>query len=278
MDSLRPGWQSLAYFHDVVQVAAAADQQQQQQAAVAMQSCNAHPAAAVGAMLLLERHSIFYARQHQQWLLLVVLLQTPQTSEEDWSAFRLNQRISNQPVQKELSAALCAKDDNELANMMLYAARLAQEVSPGSKPLLLKSSLPPAVDSPAARAAYEELFANVFSRVPAGSTATFITHAAFLLRGIWLQVSGSGRLSAAALRDGGGYQYAVSQLHVRSAASSPAVAELLLGSSALDESCLRWVLQLRRCAHVCLLSSASPCAEKAQCYVLCCPVTCTHVY
>jgi hypothetical protein len=265
VDSLRPGWQSLAYYHDIVQVAAAADQQQQQQAAVAMQSCNAHPAASVGAMLLLERHSIFHARQHQQWLLLVLLvllllLQTPRSSEEDWSAFRLNQRISNQPVRNELSAALCAKDDNELANMMLYTARLAQEVCPGSEPLLLKSSLPPAVDGPTTRAAYAELFANVFSqRVP----ATFITHAAFLLRGIWLQVSQSGRLSAAALRDGGGYQYAVSQLHVRSAASSPAVAELLLGSSSLDEGCLRWVLLVRRCAHARLLSSASPCAEKA---------------
>jgi hypothetical protein len=132
---------------------------------------------------------------------------------------------------------------------MLAAAWHAQEGLPGSEPLLLKSSLPPSVDSPATRAAYAGLFAGVFSRVPIGSPLTFFAPATYLLRCMWVQASDCGRLSAAASEyqeKGFGYEYAVSQLHVRSTASSPAVAQLVLGSSALGESCLRWVLPLRR--------------------------------
>jgi hypothetical protein len=279
LDSLRPGWQSLAYFHDIVQVAAAADQQQQQ-AALAMQSCDAAapPAAAVGAMLLLERHSIFVERQHQQ----IALLQAHigQSSDEDWSRLNLTRRISSQPVRKRLAAALSARDANEsrhdVASLTLAAARLAQEKSPGSEPLVLKSSLPPAVDSPATRAVYAELFGSVFSRVAAGSSQTYSAAAGYLLRCIWVQASDCGRLSAAAseyVQAEVGYQYAVSQLHVRSAASSPAVAELLLGSSALDESCLRWALQLRS-ALTCRLfvSDTSVCRES----IVPCPVLLCH--
>jgi hypothetical protein len=58
LDRLRPGWQSLAYFHDVVQLAtaAAAAAQQQQQAGQDVL------AADIGLKLLQEKHSIFYER------------------------------------------------------------------------------------------------------------------------------------------------------------------------------------------------------------------------
>jgi hypothetical protein len=65
LDQLRPGWQSLAYYHDVVQLAtAAAGQQQQGQVVLAAGPSKAAVAHAVdiGLVLLQEKHSVFQER------------------------------------------------------------------------------------------------------------------------------------------------------------------------------------------------------------------------
>jgi hypothetical protein len=182
---------------------------------------------------------------------LLLLLSIEQLSGQDWSSYRLNHRPSSHTVRDNLAAALQAKDANasrhEVSRILLSAARCAAQAIPGSEPLVLKSSLPPAVDSPATQAAFAALFGTVLSQLPASSPGDFQAHMAYVLRGIWVQASDCGRLSQAAFdfAKDFGYELAVSQLHVQSAASSPAVAQLLLGSSALSESCLRWVLRLR---------------------------------
>jgi hypothetical protein len=141
-----------------------------------------------------------------------------------------------------LAAALQVKDADkarhEVATQILLTAKKTLEESSGSVLLVVKSELPPAVNSPEARAAYAELFGTVYSR--AASMDKPAATAGILFRGLWLQSADSGKLAMAALflRDPA-YAYAVSQLHVRSAASSPAVAALLLGPSAVDERCLR---------------------------------------
>lgn len=179
-------------------------------------------------------------RQNQQQLLLQCGCQYPTG---DWSSYRLSQPISNHTARTTLAAALQAKDPNasrhEVARAILTAARHAQELSPGSQPLVQKSRLPPAVNSPAARAAYASLFSGAYLRLPPASSGFVV----LVMRGCWVQAADCGRLTAAAFGyNKDGYEYAVSQLHVRSAASSPAMARLLLGPSALDGSCLRWVL------------------------------------
>jgi hypothetical protein len=66
LDRLRPGWQSLAYYHDVVQLATAAGQQQQQQPSSGETQLPEVPIGStvleVGAALMLEKHSIFVER------------------------------------------------------------------------------------------------------------------------------------------------------------------------------------------------------------------------
>lgn len=64
---MRPGWQSLTYYQDVVLLAMTAAQQQQQQpgqAASSVLGCEADgtDAATIGSALLLEKHSIFDER------------------------------------------------------------------------------------------------------------------------------------------------------------------------------------------------------------------------
>ncbi|WIA15313.1 hypothetical protein OEZ85_001980 [Tetradesmus obliquus] len=152
-------------------------------------------------------------------------------------------------MRSKLEHALQVKDTNaarkDMAGLLLTAVRLLQDESAGSAALLLKSELPPVADSPATRAAYAELVYTVYSRVAKlARTASFrAAGVALALRIIWVQAADCGKLAAAALSldYDSGYEYAMSQLHVRSAASSPAMAALLLGPSPLPERCLNAV-------------------------------------
>lgn len=167
-------------------------------------------------------------------------------------SYKLNTHLNNHAMRSKLEHALQVKDTNaarkDMAGLLLTAVRRLQDESAGSAALLLKSELPPVADSPATRAAYAELFYTVYSRVAKlARTASFrAAGVALALRIIWVQAADCGKLAAAALSldYDSGYEYAMSQLHVRSAASSPAMAALLLGPSPLPERCLRWVLHL----------------------------------
>ncbi|WIA15320.1 hypothetical protein OEZ85_001986 [Tetradesmus obliquus] len=249
VDRLRPGWQSLAYFHDIVQLATSAGQQQQQQQAQAVSAMETAAAAgddtmAICLVLLQEKHSIFAERLNQHVMLLYAI--GGQLSQQDWRSYRLNTPTGNHAMRSKLEAALQAKDPNaarhDLASLLLVSVRHVQEETPGSEALLVKSNLPPVADTPAARAAFAELFYTVYSRLAklARSFTIETPAAALLMRIMWVQAADCGKLAKAAFDFSGdcGHKYAVSQLHVHSAASSPAMAALLLGPSPLPEHCL----------------------------------------
>jgi hypothetical protein len=100
--------------------------------------------------------------------------------------------------------------------------------------------VPPAVNSPAARAAYADLFISACQEVTSWNRQQG-DHALLLLDGLWAQASNCGLLADGVFTSGVEfwYSYAVSQLHIRAAASNNEVAQLLCGSTTLEEEWLR---------------------------------------
>lgn len=164
----------------------------------------------------------------------------------NWQLYTLDQSLSNEHLVRQLTVEQEARDPDasrhKTAAKLLLASRTAQDFK--LPVLVVKSSLPAPVDSPATRAAYADLFVGLCQELAAAELAmTPMAKAAVvnILRMHWAQAADSGRLAYGAA---GGwmepwYAHAVSQCHSQSAASSPAAVELLHDSSKLKPELLR---------------------------------------